>query len=576
LRAGGQDDQLKGGLTIKVTHKDEMVATLKANRFRPDVAQALEADPYCGFIFDPPYQLRRASPWFRSYVAALRAKTAAKRSAPALRARTAKRRKATGLADWPLVSVICPTYRPEIDDFKAAVESVIAQTYNNWELIVVDDGSDDAALSAFIKGVTEREPRIRHIMTPKNLGISGATNLALDAAGGEWIALFDHDDLLVDVALEIMMSEARRSGAAMLYSDEDKIDTSGYYCEPALKPDWNYRLLLSCNYICHLLVVRTRLIEKAGKLRTKYDGAQDHDLVLRLSELIPHSEILHVPEILYHWRKTSKSPASGITAKTYAINAGVNAVTDHLARIGKPANVTEVLKGTMYCVKWESEEEPFVHIVIPYRDQAGMTAKCLDAVLGLTSYRNFRITLVDNWSVKPETQKIMDKYLADSRIAYIRVEEEYNYSRLNNMAANMCDSDFIFLMNNDLIVVDPDWLRVVVNEALANESVGAVGGKFLYPDGTVQHGGVVLGLWGIAGHVHTGLDADAPGYGARALLAQELSAVTAAGMLVRTDVFRRIGGLDEENLKIAFNDIDLCLKIREAGYKIIMDSVLCR
>jgi O-antigen biosynthesis protein len=625
LRSTADNDQLKGGLTIKVTYKEETVATLKANRFRPDVSQALGADPYCGFLFDPPYQLRRSSPlafhfydamdgselanspcstsfgmdhrqgkllalqdtlerlsselftikqdlkslisrrhhnindydmWFRTYVTALRNKIS----------RTRNGAIPTRL---PTVSVICPTFKPELKDFKAAVESIMSQTYQNWELIIVDDGSDDPALSAYIEGTAKTDPRVRFFKTPHNLGISGATNLAIDAARGEWTALFDHDDLLVDVALEIMMLEALKRGAKILYSDEDKIDSNGYYSEPALKPDWNYRLLLSCNYVCHFLLVRTELIRKVGKLRSKYDGAQDHDLILRLSEIIDEREIVHVPEVLYHWRKAAKSTASEISVKSYAIDAGINAVSDHLARKNKAASVTAILKVTMYCVRWEIKEEPLVHIIIPFRDEAAVTSRCLDAVLGLTKYRNFRITLVDNWSNKQETMEMLQRYAADQRVNVVRIEEEFNYSRLNNIAAKLVDSEFIFLMNNDLVVLNAEWLNVVVNESLADPSVGAVGGKFLYPNGSVQHAGVILGLWGVAGHVHAGLAADAPGYAARAILAQELSAVTAAGMLVRADVFRQVGQFDEVNLKIAFNDIDLCLRIREAGYKII-------
>lgn len=614
----------QGGVDILVLHDGVEVGRVKTDKHRADVAKALGCDPHCGFMFRPParfrdgrsytfefqlaatceplegspvsfeypahlsdtrvarlhnvvedmstqlWRLKRElkdmmservfmladyDPWVRQYHAALRY----------------RRRQVPWPANrlQPLVSILCPVFRPRMTDFIAAVESVLAQTYPNWELILVDDCSKSKELTAAIAEFATKDRRIKSVPHRKNTGISGATNTAIAAATGDYIALFDHDDLLLDVALEIMMETALKTGAQILYSDEDKIDDLGRYSDPNLKSDWNYRLVLAQNYVCHFLVVEATLLRQVGPLRSKYDGAQDHDLVLRLSEIVDPARIVHVSEVIYHWRKTPGSTATVISAKSYAVNAGAMAVQDHLQRRGLDADVSPMLGVTVYRVNWEFRGEPKVTVIIPFREQIDLTRRCLDKLLKITAYKNFDVVLVDNWSTTREAAAFATKAQTHERVQVIRVEEEFNYSRLNNIACLQSDGDYFVFMNNDVFVEQPDWLRLLVNEALADTTVGVVGAKLVFPDRTMQHGGVILGVGGVGDHANRGRAIDDPFYMGRGICAQELSAVTAALMLCRADAFQAVGGFDETELSVAYNDVDLCLKLRRAGLKVI-------
>jgi glycosyltransferase involved in cell wall biosynthesis len=618
-----------GQLDVLVTCDGVQIGQTRAARLRTDVSRALLCTPEVGFEFEPPPHLRlgrqhtfrfyamphrvelQGSPVQASFVndkrkaeyislvdgmdalyrtmTSLRARMRtlvpefgysitdydawARQYLPRLRAQTVDKRHASARADpaqeMPLLSVICPAYRPNIEEFTQAIESVIDQTYQNWELIVVDDGSESEELTDAVERFGRQDNRIVSVVMPKNVGISTATNSGIAAARGQWVVFFDHDDLLVDCALEVMVMAARETGAKLLYSDEDKVDETGYYCEPHLKPSWNYRLMLAVNYVCHLVMVDRKVLKKAGKLSSKLNGAQDHGLLLRISEVISPDQIHHVPEILYHWRKSGNSTASAVSAKPYAIKAGIDAVASHLRRLGKPATVTAMPDGTFYRVEWGYAEEPSVTIIIPFRDQVATTRECIERLLARTTYTNYDIILVDNWSTLPETAAYCAEIEKHEKVRVIRSEEPFNYSRLNNIAAASTEAEYLVPMNNDLFVTDGQWLRIIVNEALADDKVAIVGGKFLYPNGTVQHAGVILGLGGVAGHVHSHLAPEDRGYMGRAVLAQEMSAVTAACLLIRHDVFREVGGFDETHLQVAVNDVDLCLKVRMAGWKII-------
>ncbi len=615
---------LHGSCAVRITCDGVMVGTVRANQFRRDVAMATGGPVECGFRFIPPPRYRTSRPrtWrfllepegielagsplvtslvsdardalivdlvdavdtlFRD-VAAMRHRVHSllprqaysledydgwyRAYAPALEARLAASRPEDGWASGPLVSVVCPVYRPDPAELEQAIDSVLRQTWPNLELILVDDAGKRPDVSAVLRRAAERDSRVRLLVHKKNKGISGATNTAIEMSQGTWVALFDHDDVMAPVALECMMRDALKGGARVLYSDEDKVDGSGRHVEPALKPAWNHRLALASNYVCHLLLVERKLLTEVGPFDGKYDGAQDHDLVLRLAEQAGPGEIRHVPEILYHWRITASSTSANAEAKPYAAAAGEAAVRDHLARLGRPAAVEALQGQTRYDVTWTLSQEPRVTVIIPYKDQVAVTRRCLDTLLELTDYAAFDVILVDNWSVTKEAEMFAAEAAARPNVRVMRVEEPYNFSRLNNLAIEQTDAEFVVLMNNDLFVLTPGWLRACLGEAL-DPQVAAVGGKFLYPDGTVQHGGVIVGHGGVAGHAHLGLRGDDPGYAGRMLSAQEMSAVTAAGMLVRTAYYREVGGLDERDLSIAFNDIDLCLKFRAAGYKII-------
>jgi GT2 family glycosyltransferase len=621
LRKANPSAPYEADALVEITCDGVVIGHARANRFRGDVSRGLTAPSNCGFQFIPPALVRRGHPrnfqffvlperieltnspqrttvvddleearllalvdsidslhreltrvrrevremlprpgytiatydaWYRRYAEALR-----------------RRYLEAEPSGTPLVSVICPVFRPNLAEFEAAVESVRAQTYTNWELILTDDYSQDKKLTACIEHFAAEDPKIRPVPRRKNGGISAATNTALEAARGEWVAFLDQDDLLVDVALSCMLDAAREGTKTVLYSDEDKVDGSGTFSDPAMKPDWNHRLMLGVNYACHLLMVRRDVLDKVRPLRSTYDGAQDHDLILRLSETVPASEIFHVPEILYHWRITANSTTSGVAAKPYAIDAGVKAVRDHLERAGRPANVRVLNDMTLYDVRFTVKNKPHVTIVIPFKDQIETTQRCIDALEARTAYRDWNVVLVDNWSTSPESKKFAAAIRRKKNMRLLRVEEPFNYSRLNNLAVKITKSEYVVFMNNDLFVSNEDWLIAALSEVEGDPKVGAVGGRFSYPNGTIQHAGVVLGLGGVAGHAHVGVPDDEGGYAGRALFAQEVSAVTGAGMLVRRSAFDEVGGFDETNLPVAFNDIDLCLKLRRAGYRII-------
>lgn len=621
----------KGNQQILVTCNGQKIAQLEANRYRGDVGKALSCDPYCGFQFSPPDLYRKPyeqefrfyilpdmtevanSPCLTSFVTdanesliidvidqidalhveltRLRRKVReilpqpgftiadyhswATAYFPILRKYVDRTRDNDLIPGNPLVSIVCPVWNPNLTDFTAAIESVRAQTWQNWELILVDDCSKNPELRAVIENFAKTDARIKPIFQKENGGISVATNAGLEAAQGEWIAFFDHDDLLADVAVEYMLREATRSHADLIYSDEDKIDASGYYREPAFKTDWNYRLLLGVNYVCHFVMIRQSALQKVGGLNKEYDGAQDHDFLLRASEHIPAEKIHHVPEILYHWRITANSTASDIGNKRYAIDAGINAVNDHLERRNLPAHVDSQMGMTLYAVDWQFNQSPSVTIIIPYKDEIPTTARCLDAIQKYTRYPNYKVILVNNWSITKEAEDFAKKVDGIPNVEILTVKEPFNYSRINNLAAKDETSDFLLFLNNDVFVEQENWLEILVNEALADPQVAIVGGKFVYPNQTVQHAGVLLGIGDVAGHAHVGIPRNEGGYAGRAYFPQEISAVTAAGMLIRRPAFELVGGFDEEHLKVAFNDIDLCLKVRDAGYKVIWTPDFC-
>ncbi|ETC98154.1 glycosyl transferase family 2 [Asaia sp. SF2.1] len=449
------------------------------------------------------------------------------------------------------------------------MNSVLNQTYRNWELLLIDDGMVCPQTTALMEEYAAKDSRIRVLPLAENQGISGATNAGMEAARGAYTVFFDHDDMLVDVALEVMLRKAQESNALIIYSDEDKVDLANNWQSPNFKPDFNYRYLLGCNYICHLTMVETATMRAIGPLRAEYDGAQDHDFMLRACETVPHDRIAHVSELLYHWRMTPNSTAVTVGNKNYAIAAGVKAVSDHLTRRGFSADVSSINGLTLYRVDWRLDAAPSVSIIIPFKDQIDITRRCLETLLERTDYPDFEIVLIDNWSVTPEAHAFMREFDDQPNIRFLTVEEPFNYSRLNNLAAAGCRSDYLVFMNNDVFVEHPNWLRLMMNEALADTGVTAVGARLLYPNQTIQHAGVVVGPAGVGAHAHRGCGPEDYGYIGRILLSHEVTAVTAACMLVKRSVFEEVGQFDETHLKIAYNDVDLCLRIRAAGHRII-------
>ncbi|WP_241663666.1 glycosyltransferase family 2 protein [Oecophyllibacter saccharovorans] len=626
----------RGGQLLSVSVDGIDLGTYRANHFRGDVGAALKGDPACGFEIPIPGHLhdrrvhrfeilllpeqsgQEAEPLQNSpYVTTLvddqlagqlvemegvvtelhRQITRLRREMRALlpterptlqhysrwaeqnRARllaaTAQARVTRPLPEKPpLISVLCPVWKPLARDFEAAIESVRNQTYENWELILVDDGAVCPATSATIKRYAKLDSRIRPVTLKKNVGIAAATNVAIREARGKWVAFFDHDDLLVDVALETMMRAALKSGAKLLYSDEDKVDPAGRFLEPHFKPDFDHRFLMGCNYICHLVLIETKTLRALGPLDSTYNGAQDHDLMLRAAEQIPHPAIHHVPEILYHWRKTENSTAATIANKDYAVQAGVDAVQAHLDRLGLKGEVSAINGVTHYRVAWLERQAPPVTVIIPFRDYPELTGRCVEDFLTSQTYPDFRIVLVDNFSSRPETRQLLEKLSQDPRISVLRIEEGFNYSRLNNLAVAASltpenEDGFLLFLNNDVFVTQPDFLTCMVQEALSLPRVGAVGAKLVYPNRTIQHAGIAVGPEMIGTHVHHGLPEHAYGYVGRICLSHEVTGVTGAAMLVPRSVFREVGGFDEEQLSVAYNDVDLCLKIRAGGWRVL-------
>jgi glycosyltransferase involved in cell wall biosynthesis len=482
-------------------------------------------------------------------------------------ARLRIKNRITSFAHRPLISVVMPTYNTRSEWLVAAIESIRKQLYTNWELCIADDASSDAHVRAILERYAAQDARIKLVFRKEHGHISAASNSALTLASGEFIAFLDHDDLLAEHALFwIADALARRPDAQLLYSDEDKIDTAGRRVEPYFKSEWNEDLFLSHNMICHLGVYQTKLVHELGGLREGFEGAQDYDLALRCIERIDPAQIVHIPRVLYHWRIHPGSTASGGVDKPYALSAGERAINEHLQRQGSDAVVEPLLDLRMYRVRYPLPKSvPLVSLVVPTRNGLRLIRQCVDSILNKTTYPNYEIIIVDNGSDDPETLRYFESAQADSRVRVIGDHRPFNYSEIVNSACAKASGSLIGLINNDIEVISPDWLSEMVSHALRPE-VGAVGAKLWYPNGTVQHAGVVLGIRGVAGHAHRFLKRFQNGYFGRANLIQSYCAVTAACLVVRKEVFKKVGGFNEA-LQVAFNDIDFCLRVREAGYR---------
>ena len=467
----------------------------------------------------------------------------------------------------PLLTIVMPTYKTPKKFLEAAIQSVMEQIYPYWELCIADDASGEPTKS-LLTALAAGDDRIKVKFRPKNGHISEATNTALGMAKGDYICFMDHDDLLTPDALFQVAREINRTNPDIIYSDEDKIDGRNVAVEPHFKPDFNYTLLLSYNYICHLLVIRTAVVQKAGKFKTQYNGSQDHEYLLRCCEIVDRRKIAHIPLILYHWRAHEDSTATSIGTKNYALEAGVKAIEDHLARTGKAGTVS-IGKGNAYRVSWALPPVlPKVSVIIPTRDGAGILAVCLLGLLTKTEYSNIEIIVVDNGSEEKETFDLFAQMKAYPNVRILRYDVPFNYSRICNYGAREATGELLLMLNNDIEVLQEHWLAEMVGQVLQPD-VGAVGARLLYPDGRIQHAGVILGIGGVAGHAHKFLDPEEYGYMNRINVVHDLSACTAACLLIRRELFEAVGGFNEEHLGVAFNDVDLCLKLLSAGHRIV-------
>jgi GT2 family glycosyltransferase len=480
-------------------------------------------------------------------------------------ARASMRAAIDAMTDAPVISIVMPTYNPDAKWFRRAVDSVLAQSYPHWELCIADDASTAPGARELVRSVAALDPRIKVVFREANGHISEASNSALALATGRWVGLLDHDDELAEHALYCTARAiAEHPAARLIYSDEDKVDEQGRRHDPYFKPDWNPDLFLSHNLFCHFGVYEHALLREVGGFRRGFEGAQDYDLVLRCIERVPAEAIVHVPRVLYHWRVHPASTASGSAAKPYADDAGRRAIDEHLSRRGLRAQAERTPLG--YRVRYAlPEQPPLVTVIVPTRNGADLVRQCLDSVRAKTTYPNYEILLVDNGSDDPEALAYFETLAAEG-VRIRRDDGPFNYSALNNRAVAEARGTIVALLNNDIEVIAPEWMSEMVSHALRPE-IGAVGAKLLYPDDTIQHAGVLLGTGGVAGHAFHGQPRDAHGYFGRLGLIANYSAVTAACLFVRKEVFEQVGGLDEEGLKIAFNDIDFCIKVREAGYR---------
>ncbi|MEE3935539.1 glycosyltransferase family 2 protein [Pseudomonas viridiflava] len=474
------------------------------------------------------------------------------------------------IGNWklkPLLSIIMPVYNPPIEMLRDAIESVKAQVYFNWELCIADDASTDEKVRLFLDQCVQADHRIKVIYREENGHISKASNSALDIADGEFIVLMDNDDALPEHALFWVAKTINKyPDAAIIYSDEDKIDEQGVRSAPYFKTDWNPYLFRSHNMISHLGVYRKALVERVGKFRLGMEGSQDYDLALRCSEQVDSAQIIHIPRVLYHWRMHAGSTAMSGDEKPYAQNAGQKALDEHLKRSGI-AGHAELLDFGMYRVHYDlPERKPLVSLIIPTRNAYALVRQCIESIRHKTLYPNYEIILVDNGSDDPQSLHYFELLSQLKGITVIRDDGEFNYSAINNNAVEQANGELVGLINNDIEVISPEWLDEMVSLAL-QPNAGAIGARLWYPDNRLQHGGVIMGPLTLAGHAHKMLPRGHHGYFGRASLIQGMSAVTAACLIVKKSVFQEVGGLNENDLKIAFNDVDFCLKIMDAGYQ---------
>jgi GT2 family glycosyltransferase len=464
----------------------------------------------------------------------------------------------------PLISILMPVYNVDPKWLQKAVESVKNQWYDNWELCIVDDKSTNQATIDYLKSLDD--PRIKVKFSEVNKNIAGASNEAAKMATGEYIALLDHDDELTPDALYEMVKAINETDADFLYSDEDFIDTEGNCSNPHFKPDFSPDLLMSHNYITHLACFRKDLFDEVGGFDERFSGSQDYDLFLKLTEKT--DRIVHIPKVLYHWRTIEGSTSADSKAKPQALEISKKVLEEALRRRGidgwvEPANLDHYFR-----VRYKIKGEPLVSIVIPFKDKPGLLEMCLDSILKKSTYKNFEIIGISNNSEDPKTFEVMERYeKLDPRIRFYEYNIPFNYAAINNYAVERyAKGEHVLLLNNDIEVITPDWIEAMLEHSQRPE-IGCVGAKLYYPNDTVQHAGIIMGLGGYAGHSHKHHPRESLGYFNRLNVIQNVSAVTGACLMVKKNIYKEVGGMDEQRFKVAYNDVDFCLRVMEAGYR---------
>ena len=492
----------------------------------------------------------------------------------------------------PKISVIVPMYNTKEKFFKDLVNSLINQTYSNWELCLADGSPKQ---NENLKKYYEKDSRIKYKFLGENKGIAGNTNAAIEMATGEYIALLDHDDILADYALyEVVYAINRRPNSEFLYSDEDKIDENDNRYDAYFKPDFAPDTLRCQNYICHFSIFKKELMEKLNGFQVGYDGAQDYDIFLRMSEVAKPENITHIPKILYHWRVHSESTAKlNSHAKNYAFEAGKKAIEDHLKRVGLDGTVSEGCIEGIYRVDYKVKGNPKVSIVIPNKDGKDILKVCIDSVLEKTTYSNYEIVVVENNSNTDEIYEYYKEIIGNEKIRVvnyntgkeitkpeecsleytnsnrIEVKPGFNYSAIINFGVRMSEGEYAIQLNNDTELITPDWLEIMLGYC-QREDVGAVGVKLYFPDETIQHAGIIVGIGGIAGNRFKSIPKAGHGYFAKESMVENLSAVTGACLMAPKAVYEEVDWMNED-LAVAFNDVDFCLRIREKGYLVVFN-----
>ena len=468
----------------------------------------------------------------------------------------------------PKISIIVPAYKTPEMFLRQMIDSLLVQTYENWELCIANASPEDASMEYVLKEYAKKDSRILWKKLEENKGIAENTNAAFEMAGGEFVGLLDHDDLLAPNALyEIAEALEKEPDLDVLYTDEDKVrgDEILEHFQPHLKPDFNIDLLRSNNYICHFFVVRKALLERVGGFRKEYDGAQDYDFIFRCTQAA--GKIHHIPEILYHWRTHQSSTADNPVSKLYAFEAGKRAIEENLCQNGLVGEVSHTKDYGFYRVKYPVQGEPLVSIIIPNKDAKEDLEKCICSVLEKSTYKNYEILIVENNSTGEEIFHYYKEISENPHIRLLRWKREFNYSAINNYAAKKAKGEYLLFLNNDTEVITPDWIEELLGFC-QRPGTGIVGARLYFGDNTIQHAGTIIGIGGIAGHMFTGMERERSGYMHKAALIQDLSAVTAACMMVKRQVFEEVQGF-EEQLSVAFNDVDFCLRVREKEYLVV-------
>lgn len=482
------------------------------------------------------------------------------------------KQKETNFSNTPLISVIVPTYNTPVCFLEKMLDSVLEQTYSNWELCIAD-ASISKDTKIVLQQYSEKESRIKINWLKQNYGIAGNTNKAFEMAKGDYCGLLDHDDFLEPNALYEVVKKLNEFSYDCLYTDEDKFDSSKkIYVDPNFKPDFSIDALCSHNYITHFFVAKTELLKKVGFEHGEFDGAQDYDLILRCIEIT--NRVGHISKPVYHWRMYSGSTAENPAQKMYCYEAGKNALIEHFNRVGIEAEVEMMPKPYwgLYHVKYSTHDHPLVSIVIPNYENKKVLERCIDSLLNKNNYKNIEIVIVENNSSSSE---IFEYYnTLEGTNENIRIlnygKHEFNYSAINNYGVDHCNGEYILLLNNDTEIINPDSIEEMLGICM-REEVGVVGAKLLYPDNTVQHAGVLIGIEGTAAHPFLRKQKDDCGFMMRAVLNYNYSAVTGACLMTKKRLFVEVGGFDE-NLKVAFNDIDFCLKIRQRNKLVVYNA----